>query len=267
MDDVKNSNPFKLDYHLHTELAYCAEAGYTLSAVMKKVTNIGLKQVAITEHSDHLYFSLDDCRYGNIFTKEGGIDSARNGKFWRVPQYIETVSKFRSPRSLLGMEVSADPDGNLYIHKDVLEKMDIVIGAFHWRQKYDVRDIIRVTSRLLETGIDIIGHPFQVFIWHEVKITVYFYKELARMAKSNSVAVELNSHHQNACGVYDEKLLPFLLNEGVKISIGSDAHRMEEVGDYSYQKRLFEKAGLTDKNEIGKCLFRFNKKKSFGHSV
>lgn len=259
MNAFEKNNPFKLDYHLHTEFAYCAEPGLSLPAVMEKITALGLEQVAITEHAEHLYFSLDDCRNGNIFLKAGGIDRARNSEFWRVPQYMEAVNRCRSSRVLLGMEVSADPDGKLYIHGDVLEQLDIVIGSFHWRREYGAEGLVKVTLRLLEAGIDIIGHPFQIFAWHRAEVPDYFYKELARAARRNNVAVELNSHHKQDCALYDEKSLPFLLEEGVKISIGSDAHSIEEIGDYSYQKRLFEEAGLTDKNEIRKCIYRFNK--------
>ena len=60
-------------------------------------------------------------------------------------------------------------------------------------------------------------------------------------AEENDVALELNSHYEVET---DSAMLKEILEQNAKIAFGTDSHRREEAGDFSYHISLLEKHGV-----------------------
>jgi len=95
--------------------------------------------------------------------------------------------------------------------------------------------------------VDVVGHPFHILKAIGVKRISRDYKiEIAKLFSTSGKAVEVNSFYHAP----DLEFLKICLKEGAKISIGSDAHRLEDVGNVKWSIRLLKKAGGTAKDII-----------------
>ncbi|MBE6720100.1 MAG: histidinol phosphate phosphatase [Ruminococcaceae bacterium] len=123
---------------------------------------------------------------------------------------------------------------------------DYVLGSVHWidnwtfnQRKYqwlgkDVNHIYKryyeMSNSLVSSGIfDIIAHPDLVrchSLYPDFDLADT-YKELCRNAVKNNVMIEMNT--SKGAGI-NPQFLQIAKAEGVKFSLGSDAHRPEDVG-------------------------------------
>ena len=132
--------------------------------------------------------------------------------------------------------------------KTILDKanFDYVLGSVHWidnwtfnQRKYqwlgkDVNHLYKryyeMSETLIESGLfNIIAHP-DLIRCHSIYPTyslVDTYYEICKKAKENSVAIEMNT--SKSFGLNDE-FLSISKDCNVVFSVGSDAHRPEDVG-------------------------------------
>ncbi|MBQ8980622.1 MAG: histidinol phosphate phosphatase [Eubacterium sp.] len=137
-------------------------------------------------------------------------------------------------------------------HEDFLRDMlsdgffDYVLGSVHWidnwtfnQRKYqwrgrDVNEIYRryfeMSETLIESDIfDIIAHPdlvrcHGIYPDYDLADT---YRSLCRKANAHSVAIEMNTSKGNGI---NPQFLQIAKEEKVTFTLGSDAHRPEDVG-------------------------------------
>ena len=143
----------------------------------------------------------------------------------------------RSDRIFLGMEAEPAARGEgLAILEDDRVGYDYWIGAVHYltgepgariEKREAERQFLRHTRQLVDGGIDILAHPFRYFPrTQKVPAPRDLYRPVAEMLQERAVAAELNFHTNNP----DPEFFAMCMEMGVKISLGSDAHSLVEVG-------------------------------------
>jgi len=125
---------------------------------------------------------------------------------------------------------------------------DLVVEKVNQDRAYVVDLYLRALSGIASNPeVDVAGHPFHLLKAMGVKKIGREYKiELAKLFSISEKAVEVNSFYH----VPDLEFLKICVREGVRISIGSDAHTLEDVGNVKWSMRLLKEAGGTAEDII-----------------
>jgi putative hydrolase len=180
---------------------------------------------------------------------------------------IETVKKKTAVKLLSGIESKVlDFSGTLDATDKMIKSVDLVVASVHrlpsihdmggelTAEKLNMDDAqvvdcyLRALSGIASNPtVDIVGHPFHLLKALGIKKLDKDSKvKLAELFSVSNKIVEINSSYK----VPDLEFVKICLKERVKFSIGSDAHRLKEVGNVAWSKRLLEKAGGTSKDII-----------------
>ncbi len=233
------------DYHSHTQFAYCAgDVDVVRSARFGAM--MGLEQLAFTEHSGQLYF--DSPTYWSGAIGESGIQG-RTGRAERMADYWRTVAEHRSDAVLTGLEVDADFAGNLVAEPADLERADIIVGAIHWLPELQkpspdtaraADEFLRVVDRLCRHRVDVLAHPFRVFRRAGVSVPTSLFAPTVALLREHGVAAEINFHTNEP----PPSFFADCIKAGVRISLGSDAHALYEVGEFHPHLKLLADIGF-----------------------
>ena len=144
--------------------------------------------------------------------------------------------------------------GEVDLPEDVLRELDFAIASLH-------KDVIKPQSEEVNTSalinamknpyVDIIGHPT------DPTFKVNFHL-LTDAAKENGVALELNSAGIDESG-YREKnpdgvreMLELCKRKGVYITLGSDSHGREKIGDFEESEEILKELNFPEKLILNK---------------
>jgi histidinol-phosphatase (PHP family) len=239
---------YLVDYHIHTKRCRHAcgqDREYVATAVRQ-----GLKEMGFSDHIPRFYEPAD---------KKDKV--TERGMSWEeLEEYIHTVEALRGQnpeiRIKLGLEVDFVPGWERRL-ETILGRYpwDYIIGSVHflpeWSYGYLPYEKNRTSAevypkyfeqvaRAAESGLfDVLGHidlPKRSFAPLPPPEMTALYQQLAeRLGKARTV-VELNTYgirclKQGSIGIYpDEELVRLCYGQGVKFTLGSDAHRPEDVG-------------------------------------
>lgn len=239
------------DLHIHTEFSCDSEAkikDYILEAKRK-----GIKTLCFTDHVD-------------LNTNDYGYNYYSADKFW------EKLNSIRSEADS-NIEVLAGIEfGEPHLYRESLMKLikypyDLVIGSIHWvgdmfpcqkvREEYSAKEFYTLYwQEVLETvragGFDVLGHiDFPKRYYGEVYYEEAVMKEIFKNLLENDLVIEINTsslrkgHNQTMPGI--EILEIYKENGGKYVTVGSDAHVVEDVGaDYEVAKSLLSEVGLKE---------------------
>lgn len=234
-----------VDLHSHSEFAYCGK-GVRLSLSPKLAELFGLAAMAFTEHSGQLYYKQGAYRKGVFY--EGGIE-AQEGYAPRMQEFWRAADGVRSERVLVGLEIDADFQGRLVVRPEDLARCDVKNGAVHQlpelRKKAGADpekaadEFLRIMEELVRTGIDTVVHPYRVFRRAKLPVPTWTYDPVVRMLKESGVAAEVNFHTNEP----DPDFFKRCIEAGVKLTFGSDAHELYEVGEFFPHLELLRKIG------------------------
>lgn len=244
---------FEYDYHVHTNLSYCHEGDLSLERLVRIAPLKGLKGFAVTNHAHHLYFDNKTAwKYEYILNYQlfEDVKDLGNKKF---EEHIVSIRTYRSKTDidiLLGTEVEVAKNGKLLFDKRFTEKLDLIVGGVHWLPclkdtfKYAelVVEFMDFTMMLLEHNVTILAHPTRIFRANKLEVPKEVIKPIIQKVKEKGTAIEINSHN------YPDPSPEFIracIDEGVKLSIGTDTHRIDEFGDFSIHRRLLQEAGVS----------------------
>jgi histidinol phosphatase-like PHP family hydrolase len=234
------------DYHIHSNFAYCNE-NMNFAKVVELGNDFNLKSTCFSEHTAHLY--MDRSEYGN-FTKNGSTNTTSKP---RTSLFLEEAGKFRSERTLVGFEVDCDFSGNPILSKEDREQADLIIGALHYLPQEARKDIEsakiafkRMLESFVQSPMHILAHPFRVFRRSGLQSPEELYPFVADLLKTNDIAAELNFHTNEP----PAKFVEICLNEGVKLSLGSDSHNLYEVGEFYPHLQLLDSLGCDDLEDV-----------------
>lgn len=234
-----------VDNHLHTKL--CGHASGEIEQYLAAALRMGIREIGFSDHLP-LYFLPGGKKIPDYAMDEKDL-----------PHYVEAVKKAdgNSPvRVKLGIEADFAPG-----YEKKLEQLlarhpfDFIIGSVHFIDgwgfdhpdelaEYSRRDIDEVYERyffLLKQAalsglFDVMAHPDLVkkFNFRPVRDLGPLYEDTARVFKQAGVCVEVNTAglRYPAREIYPGPgLLEAFFKHGLPVTIGSDAHCPEQVGN------------------------------------
>lgn len=150
----------------------------------------------------------------------------------------------RSSFVRIGLEVECDRNGELSLLDEDREGWDLLIGAVHTLPEtfagHVERGFMAVTEKLLQQKIAVLAHPFRFFRRHNMDAPRHLLRPMAQLLATYGCAPEINFHT-------NEPDLDFFrcgLEEDVAIALGSDAHALYEVGEFTPHLNVLRRAGV-----------------------
>jgi len=256
--------PHLADVHCHTEYAYCATTVDTAAAITLSKC-LGLTQHCVVEHAFQLYF---DKRYA--MSGRWQADPGRVAEVWATPtrsrmaNYRRFVKKLRSPFVRVGLEIDLYDNGKMMLAPEDAEEdlWDILVGAIHFIQDFvpgkttqeeAEKMFLRDTERLVQLPIKVLAHPLRFFAWNNLQTPKHLYSAVADLLADSGVAAEVNFHAYQT----DPEFIRCCVDKNVKIALASDAHAIQEVGEFAPHVEALKQAGVTPKM-FSKVLYSFD---------
>ncbi|MEA2683848.1 MAG: polymerase [Chloroflexota bacterium] len=218
----------KGDLHTHTNNS---DGKNTIEEMAAAAIARGYAYYNITDHS----------RSQGIIT---GIDaSAYPDQVARVRAAAKVIEK-ASPgfRLLCGVEVNILPDGSLDLPDEILAGMDVVVGSVHSNFRQPRAEMTaRICRAALSPHVDIIGHPTGKKVEARDPYDVDL-EEVMKAAAQGHTALEINGSPSrlDLNDVFARRAKEL----GLKISIGSDAHRPAEQNQMEFGVYVAQRAWL-----------------------
>jgi histidinol phosphatase-like PHP family hydrolase len=127
---------------------------------------------------------------------------------------------------LCSIEMNLNPRGEGDMDPKSLARLDIVLGAFHSALRKKEDQTPRYLGALRNPDIQILGHPRGRIYNFRLGLTADWSRVFAQAAKLDK-AVEIDSYpdRQDLNGA----LLKIAREEGVRISLGTDAHHAHQL--------------------------------------
>ncbi len=232
------------DYHMHSRVSFDGQD--TGLALAQAALAKGLKEICFTDHLDY-----DPLGQMGVLAFEDDAYSAEYDAL-EVPGLI--IRR--------GMEFGMTPDNREQFQKDVLRrKFDFVLGSVHFVDDLDVyypqwwsgKSVWEAERRYLEATLecvrihqdfDVLAHLTYIAKTHSHPSPrpVPFQEhreivdEIFRVLVSNGKGLELNTSGMDRCGGFlpaADYFRRFQELGGEIVTIGSDAHNTQRVGQYS----------------------------------
>jgi len=200
----------KGDLHTHTR---ASDGIASLEEMREAAAELGYRYLAITDHARSLRVA-------------GGIDE--DALLAQVEAIREMNARGDSPVILLaGSELNIDNQGGLDFDDDILALLDINIASVHGGFRQDREQITgRIIKAISNPHVKVIGHPTGRLIGQRPPYDVDM-RSVMREAAETGTALELNAF-PDRLDLNDEHLME-ARELGVKIAVGTDAHRPEHL--------------------------------------
>ena len=202
------------DLHVHTRATDGRDA---LTDMVDAARRRGLRYVAITEHSRRLHMAH-------------GLDAARLAR--QGAQIDRLNARLDDITVLKGIEVDILEDGSLDLPDAALAKLDLVVGAVHGN--FDLsraEQTARIIAAMDRPCFSILAHPTGRLIDDREPYDVDM-QAIVRKARSRGIALELNAQPERLD--LTDVHCRMARDEGVLISIASDAHAVDELADLEF---------------------------------
>jgi DNA polymerase (family 10) len=175
------------------------------------------------------YFAITD--HSKALAMTGGLDEAKLRQQWE--EMDEIVERRGKEIALLrSVEVDILPDGRLDLEDELLAGLDVVLVSIHSQLDLaPARQTRRILKAIQHPEVDILGHPTGRLINRRDPME-FDLDEVLHCAAELGVAVELNAH-PDRLDLNDIHLLK-ARELGVKIVLGTDAHRPEDLALMRY---------------------------------
>jgi len=204
----------KGDLHAHT---IATDGHHSLREMADAAQEFGLSYLAITEHSKHLKIAH-------------GLDKKQLLK--QIEEIDALNEKLDDITLLKGIEVDILEDGQPDLPDEVLQQLDLVIGAvhsqFHLSRKKQTERILRAMDHPCFT---LLAHPSGRLLEQRDAYDVDM-PRLIHHAKERGCFLELNAQPErlDLLDVYCH----MARDEGVLISVNSDAHSVNDFANLKY---------------------------------
>lgn len=188
------------DYHIHCSYNDHSAPDLTVKNVLRRAEEKGLQVVAFTEH-------------------------VRKTSEW-IPDYLREIGQASSSvRVVAGFEAKILRDGSIDCPKEYAEKY-FIVASFHTKYADKKVWLDALKTAISNPDVDVLGHlaPEDDF-----EIGTDEVKELAKLLVANDKTVELNAKYHRPPKAW----LQVFKDAGVRFNLGSDAHSLQEVGDFS----------------------------------
>lgn len=208
----------KVDMHLHTSKS---DGRDSLQNMVEAAESKGLDLIAITDHGPG---------HGSGITEQQALETKKEAERLQ-PNYRVKI--------LAGIEAEILPTGEVLLESR--EGLDIVLASFHGAPSEEVyyRAVLRAVT---DPKVDVLAHhAWMAGLFAPI---AQYDDELVELMATHDVAIELNSKH--ALPSWD--FLQKCKDRGVKYTIGSDAHKVADVGSVAWARNtarhIFKDEGL-----------------------
>jgi histidinol-phosphatase (PHP family) len=248
----------KIDYHTHH--ARCGHAEGSLEDYVKRGVEIGLDHIGLSDHMPLIH--VDPAVYWP------GMAMAME----ELPRYVEEAFELKEKyRDRIGVRVGLEAD---YIegHEEAIERIvrgypwDYVIGSVHFLGEWDITDYRQTDGwkdkdpmavyeqyydavrKAAATGFyDVIGHidVIKRFGFRPAGDVTHLEDMALEAVAKAGIAIELNaSGLRMPCAEMfpSARMLAKALELGIPVTLGSDAHQPERLGQYLDEARAALKA-------------------------
>jgi len=199
----------KEDYHIHTNYNDHSASNLTVKNVVMEAERKGLKIIAITEH-------------------------VRKTSKW-LPSYLIDISNYiqkTNVKVIPGFEAKILSDGNIDCREEIARDY-FIIASFHTKYHDKAIWINALTKAIENKYVNVIGHlsPESSFQIDSKEI-----EEFAELLIEHGKIVEINAKYQ----MPPESWIKIFIRRGVKFHLGSDAHSLNEIGNYESITKLIK---------------------------
>ena len=271
-DDKPGADENDIDVPFRAPLAPHAEAVDREDRSAELARAMGVRVQTFTEHSGQLYF--DRATFWSGGFAHTGIAHAqgrdnRMTDYWRQAheaQHTQRNDDDRYAPLLVGLEVDTDFQGRLVIDAADRARAQIVNAAVHFlpqtllpAEQRDAKrmeeEFMTVMTALVAQRPHIIAHPFRIFRKPVGEKPEHLFEPVVKLLKAHGVAAEINCHINEP----DPTFVRLCIDAGVKLTFGSDAHNLYEVGEFTGHLHVLEQAGydgdlsdvLADFSQVG----------------
>jgi histidinol phosphatase-like PHP family hydrolase len=201
------------DLQMHTTWS---DGAGTIADMANTAIERGYKFIGITDHTQGLKIA-------------GGIDEGRLAEQGRE---IGALNKQLRQQGidftvLRSAEMNLSPEGAGDMRPSALRKLDLVLGCFHSALRRKDDQTSRYIAGLRNPDIQILGHP-QTRVWNRREGLNADWSAVFAEAVRLDKAVEIDGYADRQD--LRISLLKIARKEGVRISLGTDAHRPEQLG-------------------------------------
>ena len=197
----------KGDLHMHTDWS---DGSATVYEMAKAACERGYEYIAITDHTKGLKIvrGLDETR----LDAQGEEIRVANESLRSEGRHLEV---------LRSAEVNLSVDGEVDLDAAALGNLDVVLGSFHSALRKQEIQTARFIAALRNPAIQILGHPQGRIYNYRAGLQAEWSRVFAEAARLDK-AVEIDGYADRQ----DLKisLLKIAKREGVRISLGTDAH-------------------------------------------
>ncbi len=197
------------DLHVHTTWS---DGHSSLEELADAARKMGYEYLAISDHSKHV-------------TVAGGLDAKRLAQQMKAIDRLN--GRLKGVRLLKSIELDILEDGSLDLPDDILEELDLVLCSVHY--KFNLareKQTERIIRALDNPRVHIFCHPSGRLINERLPYEVDLEKVM-RAARERGCYVELNAHPDRLD--IDDVQCQAARELGIKVAIGTDAHRDEDL--------------------------------------
>lgn len=240
-----------VDLHVHTEFSCDSEA--KLERYAEEAVSKGIATLCFTDHVD-----LNPNDYGY--------------NYYAADRYFETYRQVRDKYEGRVKLLSGIEFGEPHLYADKLKALsaypyDYIIGSIHWigdmfpcqkvREQYSAKEFYtlyweEVLKTVKQGGFDALGHiDFPKRYYGEIYYEEAKVREIFKHLLDKDMVIEINTsslrkgHSETMPG--DELLALYKDCGGRYVTIGSDAHEIQDVGaDGDTARALLSKYGLQE---------------------
>jgi DNA polymerase (family X) len=240
LPDLIVAGDIRGDLHMHSKWT---DGNSTILEMVRACKERGYQYCAITDHSKAVRIA-------------GGLNSADFNK--QREEIDEAREKVRGITVFTGCEVDILPDGALDLPDDLLEQLDVVVAAVHFKMDMNQSEMTkRVLKALANPAVKILAHPTGRLINQRQPFAIDL-EQIFHAAKEHNVAVELNAQPDrldlNDLHVFRAREI------GVKFAINTDAHSTEQLHFIRYGIDQARRGWLEKRHVINAlALPQFNK--------
>jgi histidinol-phosphatase (PHP family) len=242
-----------IDYHTHH--VRCGHASGELEEYVRQAIKIGLDEIGLSDHMPLIHVNPDDYWPGMAMSKD------------EFPKYVEECLQLKEKyRSDISIKVGVEGD---YIegYEEEIEKLlssypfDYIIGSVHFLEEWDIsdhrqldgwkgKDVYQVyrqyydaLQKAIKTGFyDIVGHMDVIKRFGYVPEQDFYdlEKETVRAVKDSDMAIELNASGLRMIAKEmfpSPRILKLCIEQDIPVTVGSDAHQPERLGQYLNEAR------------------------------
>jgi DNA polymerase (family 10) len=200
------------DHQMHTTYS---DGRASLSEMVEAAAGHGHTHVAVTDHSKGLRIARG--------MDEDGF-ARQDLEIAEVNAELET--RGQSIRALRAIEVNLSPEGAPDMDPSWLAGRELVLGAFHSKLREPDDQTERYLAALRGGSVDVLAHPRGRKFNHRLGLSADWPRVLA-VAAEHGVAVEIDAFADRQD--LDVELAGLARDAGTWISVGTDAHRPDEL--------------------------------------